>query len=134
MSMRSVVASFAATVFVAFAIVSVSSAPTATPALALSTKCLPGIIKKRMAQIRKKFGKITVVSTFRRGARIRGTGRPSYHASCRALDFKPPRGKYRAVANWLKKNHGGGVGTYSCKMNHIHIDNGPRVRFHKCIR
>ncbi|MEL6297939.1 MAG: D-Ala-D-Ala carboxypeptidase family metallohydrolase [Pseudomonadota bacterium] len=134
MSLRLFVASVAATAFLAFAFVATTSAPTSTPAYALTTKCLPGIIKKRMAQIRKKFGKIRVVSTFRRGARIRGTGRPSYHASCRALDFKPPRGKYRAVARWLKANHGGGVGTYSCKMHHIHIDNGPRVRFHKCIK
>ncbi|MEO1695295.1 MAG: D-Ala-D-Ala carboxypeptidase family metallohydrolase [Pseudomonadota bacterium] len=106
-----------------------------TPAAeAAPGKCLPGVLKKRLAQIRKKFGKVTVISTYRRGARIRGTGRPSYHASCRAVDFNPPRGKYRAVARWLKANHSGGVGTYSCRMHHIHIDNGPRVRFHKCIR
>ncbi|MEO1719588.1 MAG: D-Ala-D-Ala carboxypeptidase family metallohydrolase [Pseudomonadota bacterium] len=101
---------------------------------AASTKCLPSILKKRLSQIRKKFGKVRVISTYRPGARIRGTGRPSYHASCRAVDFHPPRGKYRAVVSWLKKVHRGGVGTYSCGMHHIHIDNGPRVRFHKCIR
>jgi len=104
------------------------------PALAASSSCLPGVLKSRLAQIRKKFGKVRIVSTFRRGARIRGTGRPSFHASCRAVDFHPPRGKYRAVVRWLKANHSGGVGTYSCHMRHIHLDNGPRVRFHKCIR
>jgi hypothetical protein len=56
----------------------------------------------------------------------------SYHASCRAVDFNPPRGKYQQVASWLKANHRGGVGTYSCGMHHIHVDNGPAVRFHKC--
>ncbi|MEM1306605.1 MAG: D-Ala-D-Ala carboxypeptidase family metallohydrolase [Pseudomonadota bacterium] len=117
-----------------FAAVGVPHIATTPSAKAASQKCLPGVLKKRLAQIRKKFGKVTVISTFRRGARIRGTGRPSYHASCRAVDFNPPRGKYRAVARWLKANHSGGVGTYSCKMHHIHIDNGPRVRFHKCIR
>ena len=61
-------------------------------------------------------------------------GRASFHASCRAVDFKPPRGKYTQVASWLKSNHGGGVGTYSCGMHHIHIDTGPRVRFHRCQR
>ena len=45
----------------------------------------------------------------------------------------PPRGKYRQVASWLKSVHGGGVGTYSCGMHHIHIDSGPRIRFHKCV-
>lgn len=104
------------------------------PAFAASANCLPGVLKQRLAQIRSKFGAVRIVSTYRRGARIRGTGRPSLHASCRAVDFIPPRGKYRQVANWLKANHGGGVGTYSCRMRHIHIDNGPRVRFHKCIR
>lgn len=113
-----------------------AGAPTITQAVmaAPGTGCLPGVLKKRLGQIRKRFGKLRIVSTFRRGARIRGTGRPSYHASCRAVDFHPPRGKYKAVARWLKANHGGGVGTYSCRMRHIHIDNGPRVRFHKCIR
>jgi hypothetical protein len=56
----------------------------------------------------------------------------SYHASCRAVDFNPPRGKYQQVASWLKANHRGGVGTYSCGHHHIHIDTGPAVRFHKC--
>lgn len=99
-----------------------------------SSSCLPGVLRRRLSQLRAKFGPIRVISTFRRGARIAGTGRRSFHASCRAVDFLPPRGKYRAVANWLKKNHFGGVGTYSCGMYHIHIDNGPRVRFHKCGR
>ncbi len=94
--------------------------------------CLPGSLKSKLAQIKSKFGAVRVISTYRRGARIAGSGRRSYHASCRAVDFYPPRGKYRAVARWLKANHSGGVGTYSCGMSHIHIDNGPRIRFHKC--
>lgn len=101
---------------------------------AASASCMPGILKQRLAEIRQRFGPVRIVSTFRRGARVRGSGRPSLHASCRAVDFHPPAGKYRQVANWLKANHGGGVGTYSCKMRHIHIDSGPRVRFHHCIR
>ena len=104
-----------------------------TTAQAAKTGCLPGILKTRLNQIRKKFGKVRIVSTHRPGARIAGSGKRSYHASCRAVDFHPPRGKYRAVVNWLKKVHKGGVGTYSCGMHHIHIDNGPRVRFHHCV-
>ncbi len=105
----------------------------ATSSDAYAKKCLPGTLKSRLSQIRSKFGSVRIISTFRKGARIAGTGRPSLHASCRAVDFHPPRGKYRQVAAWLKKNHGGGVGTYSCGMRHIHLDNGPRVRFHKCV-
>jgi uncharacterized protein YcbK (DUF882 family) len=93
--------------------------------------CLPGVIKARLAQVRKNFGSIQVVSTHRPGAKIRGSGNTSYHASCRAADFVPPKGKYGTVTKWLYANHEGGVGTYTC-MNHIHIDNGPNVRWSKC--
>ncbi|GJM03421.1 MAG: hypothetical protein DHS20C08_19220 [Rhodomicrobium sp.] len=104
-----------------------------TSAQAAGTGCLPASVKTRLNQIRKKFGKVRVISTHRPGARIAGSGKRSYHASCRAVDFHPPKGKYRAVLSWLKKNHKGGVGSYSCGMHHIHLDNGPRVRFHHCV-
>ncbi|MCH9807489.1 MAG: DUF882 domain-containing protein [Alphaproteobacteria bacterium] len=106
---------------------------TAAPSSAAATGCLPGSVKAKLAQIRSKFGPVRIVSTHRPGARIAGSGKRSYHASCRAVDFHPPRGKHRQVAAWLKRNHSGGVGTYSCGMHHIHIDNGPRVRFHHCV-
>lgn len=95
--------------------------------------CLPSGLKAKLSQIRAKFGPVRIVSTHRPGARIAGSGKRSYHASCRAVDFHPPKGKYSQVVSWLKANHGGGVGTYSCGMHHIHIDNGPRVRFHHCV-
>jgi uncharacterized protein YcbK (DUF882 family) len=103
----------------------------ASPAQAAGESCLPPVLKTRLAQIRKQFGPIKVISTFRKGAKIRGSGKRSYHANCRAADFIPPRGKYKIVVRWLYANHEGGVGTYRC-MNHIHIDNGPNVRFSKC--
>ncbi|MDX2158493.1 MAG: D-Ala-D-Ala carboxypeptidase family metallohydrolase [Hyphomicrobiaceae bacterium] len=99
--------------------------------LEASGSCLPKELKSRLAQVRSKFGSVEIVSTYRGGARM-PNGRSSYHANCRAVDFNPPRGKYSQVASWLKSNHGGGVGTYSCGMHHIHLDNGPRVRFHHC--
>lgn len=104
-----------------------------TSASAAGTGCLPGSVKAKLAQIRSKFGSVRVISTHRPGARIAGSGKRSYHASCRAVDFHAPRGKYKQVVAWLKRNHSGGVGTYSCGMHHIHIDNGPRVRFHHCV-
>ena len=94
--------------------------------------CMPASLRSTLAQIKAKFGPVSIVSTHRPGARIAGSGRPSYHASCRAVDFHPPKGKYGQVVAWLKSNHSGGLGTYSCGMHHIHIDNGPNVRFHKC--
>ncbi|MEO0620554.1 MAG: D-Ala-D-Ala carboxypeptidase family metallohydrolase [Pseudomonadota bacterium] len=93
--------------------------------------CLPGSLKATLAAMRKRFGKPVILSTHRPGATIRGTGRRSLHASCRAVDFHPPRGQYKAVLAWLKRNHNGGLGTYSGRHSHIHIDNGPRTRWHK---
>lgn len=100
------------------------------PAVAASRSCLPGSLKQTLAQVEKRFGKVTVISTFRKGARVAGSGQRSRHASCRAVDFHPARGRYKAVLAWLRKNHAGGLGTYSGQLHHIHIDDGPKVRFH----
>lgn len=99
---------------------------------AAEASCLPASLSSTLNQIRSKFGPVSIVSTHRPGARIAGSGRKSYHASCRAVDFNAPKGKYKEVVAWLQANHSGGLGTYSCGMHHIHIDNGPHVRFHKC--
>ncbi len=93
----------------------------------MAQACLPSELESKLSQIRSNFGAIKVVSTHRPGATIAGTGKPSYHRWCRAVDFVPPPGKYAAVVAWLHSNHSGGVGTYS--SGHIHIDNGPHVRF-----
>jgi len=94
------------------------------------TACLPASIKQVLNTIRNKFGQIVIISAHRPGARIRKSGKPSLHASCRAVDFNPPRGQYRPVLNWLKANWNGGVGSYSGKHNHIHIDTGGKYRWH----
>lgn len=118
----------AALLLMAFAVAPVATSGTAEA----STGCLPGSIKSTLNQIRAKFGPVSIVSGHRPGARIAGSGKRSYHASCRAVDFHPPKGKYGQVLAYLRANHSGGLGTYSCGMHHIHIDNGPRVHFHKC--
>lgn len=107
------------------------SAAATAPASAIGTDCLPSVIKTRLEQVRKRFGPVQIVSAYRPGATIRGSGNPSHHASCRAVDFIPPKGKYDEVADWLESNHNGGVGTYTC-MKHIHIDNGSQMRWEKC--
>lgn len=94
--------------------------------------CMPSALAATLNTIRNKFGAVQVISAHRPGARIAGSGKASYHASCRAVDFNPPAGRYGEVVSWLKANHSGGVGTYSCGMHHIHIDTGPRTHFHKC--
>ena len=98
-----------------------------------STSCLPGSVKSTLNKIRAKFGPVRVISTFRRGAVIAGTGRRSLHASCRAVDFHAPAGKRAAVIAWLRSNHKGGLGIYSCGMSHLHIDNGGNYTWNKCV-
>ena len=115
----------------AAAIVGVTTLAMLPDELDAAGTCLPSELKSKLQQVSKKFGRVEIISTYRGGARM-PNGRSSFHASCRAVDFNPPRGKYSEVASWLKSNHGGGVGTYSCGMHHIHLDNGPRVRFHHC--
>lgn len=110
-----------------------TSPAAASAAASTNSGCLPASVRATLSAIRSKFGSIEIVSTFRRGARIAGTGHKSYHASCRAVDFHPARGSYGRVLAWLKSNFRGGLGTYSCGMHHLHIDNGPKVRFHHCV-
>jgi uncharacterized protein YcbK (DUF882 family) len=106
----------------------------ATPSSAqTSTSCLPSSVKATLNQIRAKFGPVQVVSTYRRGAVIAGTGRRSLHASCRAVDFNAPAGKRSQVIAWLRTNHKGGLGIYSCGMSHLHIDNGGHYTWNKCV-
>lgn len=95
-----------------------------------STGCLPGELKATLNQLESRFGRMQVISTHRPGARVRGTGRRSKHADCRAVDFRPAKGQQAAVVAWLRANHSGGLGTYSGRHNHIHIDNGGNHTWH----
>ena len=90
---------------------------------------MPVSVANKLRVVESKFGKIRITSSCRPGATVRKTGRPSMHRYCRAVDFNPPRGKYRQVARYLKTTWGGGVGTYSGRFNHIHIDDH-RGRWH----
>lgn len=104
-------------------ILSISSVYAAPP-----TSCLPQSIKNQLNYINNNFGKVRIISTHRPGART-PKGTRSYHASCRAVDFYVSKNQ-SAAARYLKANWNGGVGTYSGRHNHIHIDNGPRYRWH----
>jgi hypothetical protein len=92
--------------------------------------CLPGALKSALASIEDRFGTVRVVSTFRPGARIAGTHHMSLHATCRAVDFHPPAGKYSEVLAYLRANWKGGIGTYSGQLHHLHMDVGHRMQWH----
>jgi Peptidase M15 len=107
--------------------------PTSRPAVgrrstySASPSCLPSQLNAALADVQARFGPVVVISTHRPGARIR-RGRPSLHASCQAVDFKPAPGSYSRVAAHLRRSWTGGLGTYS--SGHIHIDTGENYRWH----
>jgi hypothetical protein len=89
------------------------------------TGCLTGQTRALLGRIQAKFGKVQIVSTCRKGARIATTGKISKHATGQAVDFRVP-GKKAAVIKWLIANHhSGGIMTYR-DMDHIHVDVGYR--------
>lgn len=91
-----------------------------------SRGCLTSSARALLNRIEARFGSVQIVSTCRPGARIRGTGKRSKHASGEAIDFMAPRGRKNEVVRWLIANHrGGGTMTYP-GMNHIHVDVGYR--------
>lgn len=93
--------------------------------------CTPAPLVAMIADVERRFGPVKVISSHRPGARIFGTGYPSLHASCRAIDFHPAKGQYTKVVDYLMRNWRGGIGTYSGRFHHIHIDDGTPKRFHK---
>lgn len=90
---------------------------------------MPKSVAVKLMAVENMFGRITIISSCRPGATVKKSGRPSMHRYCRAIDFHPPKGTYSKVASYLKSTWKGGVGTYSGRFNHIHIDDN-RGRWH----
>jgi hypothetical protein len=77
-----------------------------------------------LERIESKFGPVSVISGYRPGARVAGSGRVSRHASGNAIDFEAG-GRKGAIVTWLIANHhSGGTMTYA-GMSHVHVDIGP---------
>ncbi len=90
------------------------------------SNCVPSGLKAVLAQVSKKFGPITVNSTFRSTGKNRKIGgkEHSMHLSCRAVDFRV-HGKSAGLMQWLAGNHSvGGYNRYPAGF--YHIDNGPK--------
>lgn len=91
-----------------------------------SRSCLTSSARALLNRIEARFGTVQIVSTCRPGARIRGNGKRSKHASGEAIDFKVASGRKAEVIRWLLANHrSGGTMTYP-GMSHIHVDIGYR--------
>ncbi len=90
------------------------------------SNCVPSGLKAVLAQVSKKFGPITVNSTFRSTGKNRSIGGKghSMHLSCRAVDFRV-HGNTSGLIKWLASNHSvGGYNRYPAGF--YHIDNGPK--------
>lgn len=95
-----------------------------------SLACLPPELRSALADVERKFGPVAVLSTHRPGAVVAGTGRPSQHRDCGAVDFRPS-GNRRAIIAFLRNDpRVKGLGIY--RSGHIHMDAGPyRVTWNK---
>lgn len=91
----------------------------ASPAHAKATRCLPPNLKAALAHIAKTYGKVQVISAFRRGSIIAGSRNRSKHASCQAVDFHIKGGR-KAAIQWLRRQKLEVI-TYSGGMHHVHI-------------
>lgn len=91
----------------------------------LSISRAPASLRAQIAHIERTWGPVKIVSVCRPGATFNQGGKrhPSWHGSCRAIDFEPPAKHRAAVLAYLRKTTPGYVLTYSGKMTHIHIDN-----------
>lgn len=89
-------------------------------------KCIPASLRGVLAKVSKRFGPITVNSTYRapsKNRKIGGRGK-SMHLSCRAVDFRV-HGSTRGLVNFLLAQKAvGGYNRYPSGF--YHIDNGPR--------
>lgn len=95
-----------------------------------SLACLPPELRSALADVEQKFGPVTVISTHRPGAVVAGTGRPSQHRDCGAVDFRPSGNRRAIIAHLRKDPRVKGLGIY--RSGHIHIDAGPyRVTWNK---
>lgn len=112
----------------ALAALLVASAPVSADARGRATNartCLTSPAKTLLAAIEATHGPMRLLSTCRPGARVRGTGSISRHASGNAIDFDAGKRKSEVV-RWLIRNHWtGGTMTYA-RSRHIHVDIGKR--------
>jgi hypothetical protein len=89
-------------------------------------RCVPGSLRAALNRISKRYGPITVNSTYRSPGKNRRVGgrRLSYHLSCRAVDFRV-HGSTRGLMRFLAATPGvGGYNRYPSGF--YHIDNGPK--------
>ena len=87
-----------------------------------SRSCLTGQTASILSALEARVGRVSIVSTCRKGAVIAGTRRPSYHRYGMAVDFSTSN---KATAIAFLKTQPVLVMTYS-NMGHIHFNTGQK--------
>lgn len=90
------------------------------------SKCLPRKLKRVLVTVAKKYGPVTVNSTYRSPAKNRKVGgrKSSWHLKCAAIDFRV-HGSTRGLLAFLRDHPDvGGYKRY--KSGFFHIDTGPK--------
>lgn len=93
------------------------------PLRGVSTAGLPTPLKEALARVQSSCNGFTVISGFRKNARVRGSGRRSLHADWKAADFKVS--SYPCAYAALK-GFRGGISTDPGAVHHIHISWAPQ--------
>ncbi len=89
-------------------------------------KCVPNGLKAVVYEVSRRYGHVTINSTYRSKSKNRriGGARNSYHLRCAAVDFRV-KGNSSAVLKYLRRHPNvGGLKRY--RSGFFHIDNGPK--------
>ena len=84
-----------------------------------SEGCLPNQLKNALSYLRKNYGKVTIISSYRKGARIAGTNHESKHARCQAVDFYVQN--QEKARQWLWKQPLEVIAYNTRQFHHLHI-------------
>lgn len=88
----------------------------------VTTDSLPPPLRAMLHKVQDSCEGFRVISACRPGARVRGSGRVSLHASCKAADFTV---RNYPCAYGVLKGFPGGVSTDPGRVNHIHVSYAP---------
>lgn len=93
------------------------------------TRCLPGDLRRVVAEVATHFGEVRIMSTHRSPAHNRRAGgaRRSLHLECRAIDFRVASRAGEVMAFLREHPAVGGLKRY--RNGIIHIDNGEPRRW-----
>lgn len=90
---------------------------------------LPSTVRTALARVASACSGFKVVSTYRKGARIRGTGRRSLHSYGLAADFRV--NNYGCALKILASSPGIGYSKDGSRCRHLHVSDGSRVGRHE---